>query len=492
MRPLALAVLALASCSSPHPLDQTNLHKRREAAAMMGDDPELAREAIPQLLRAMKDVDAQVRWRAEFALGRIRPNGLPALAAALKGPERAAAAYVLGSFGPRAKSAIPALREAASDPDPEVRYWAAASIREIESGPSAPEKLDATFALFLHWGLFSVPHRAPPGMSAERVMENEKISTSDYEIFGAGFTASKFDADEWVRIAKDAGARLLVVTAKGRDGFCLWDSKRTDFTAVQASEAKRDLLQELAAACERGGLAFGLSYSIVDGHHPAYTKDFPVYVDWMHRHVEELATRFPAAAFWIDRDGAPPGREWRADELFSTIRRLQPRAIVSDRVIHGAFGTSRGYSESPDPLKSAERVIGQLVDAVSNGGGLVLDVGPRADGTIPEPFQSRLRIIGQWLRWNGEAIFGAGPGPFGGPIPAGRVTAKGDRLYVFLDENPKDVKIEFPGLKGRVLAAHILGTGDPLAVKSSVGAEWIPAPALLDEAFTVIAVDTAK
>ena len=488
-RLLPLGLLSLVSCASPHPLDQTHLHKRREAAAMLGGDPELARESIPQLLRAMKDVDAQVRWRAEFALGRLRTNAIPAVAAALKGPERAAAAYVLGPFGPRAKAAIPALREAASDPDPEVRFWAAKSIVDIERAPDAASA-GASFSLFLHWGLFSVAHRALPGMDAERVMENERISATDYDILGSGFSASKFDPDEWVRIAKDSGARLLVVTAKGRDGFCLWESKLTDFNAVQASEAKRDLLRELAAACGRGGIAFGLSYSIVDGHHPAYAKDFPVYVDWMHRHVEELAGQFPAAALWIDADGAPPAREWRADALFSMIRRLQPKASVSDRVAHGAFGTSRGYNESPDPLKSAERVIELLVDAVSRGGGLVLDVGPRADGTIPEPFQARLKVIGQWLRWNGEAIFGAERSPFDGPIPAGRVTSKGDSLYVFLDESPKDGRIAFPGSKVRLLKARVLGTNEPIAVKP--GAEWIPAPALLDEAFTVVAVDMIK
>jgi alpha-L-fucosidase len=481
---LSLCLVPLVSCSSPHPLEQTNLYKRREAAAVMGGDPELAREAIPQLLRAMRDVDQQVRWRAEFALGRIRTGGIPAIAAQLKGPERLAAIQVLGSFGPRARAAIPALREAASDPDAEVRTWAALSLRQIEAAPAAPPQFGGPLCLFLHWGLSSVPHRAGPGMEAERVMENEKISAADYEVYGSWFTASKFDADEWVRIAKAAGARLLVVTAKGRDGFCLWDSQMSEFTAVRASEAKRDLLQELAQACERGGLALGVSYSIVDGHQTAYAKDFPIYVDWMHRHVEELLKRIPAAAVWLDADGAPPGREWRSDDLVRMIHRLLPAAAVSDHVVHGAFGTSGGYSESPDPLKSADRVIEQLVDAVVKGGGLVLDVGPRADGTIPEAIQSRLKILGQWLRWNGEAVYGVGPSPTGG-----RVTAKGDRIYVFLDETTKDAGIPPPGLKNRILKARVLGTDDALPVKSAGGTEWIPAPDLLNEAFTVVALE---
>ncbi|HXX92269.1 MAG TPA: alpha-L-fucosidase, partial [Planctomycetota bacterium] len=226
---LPLGFLAL-SCSSLHPLEQSNVYKRREAAAVFGANPELAREAIPQLLRAMRDVDAQVRWRAEFALGRIRQNGIPALAAALKGPERLAAAYVLGSFGPRAKEAIPPLREAASDPDPEVRAWAAHSIAQIEAPPPAPAAIGGPLGIFLHWGLSSVPHRAPPGKDAERIMENEHLSQTDYEVYGTWFTAAKFDADEWIRIIKNSGARLLVVTAKGPDGFCLWDSQLTEFT----------------------------------------------------------------------------------------------------------------------------------------------------------------------------------------------------------------------------------------------------------------------
>jgi alpha-L-fucosidase len=481
---LSFCLVPLLSCSTPHPLEQTNLFKRREAAAVMGADPELARDAIPQLLRAMKDVDAQVRWRAEFALGRIRANGIPAIAAQLKGPERLAAIQVLGSFGPRAKAAIPALREAASDPDPEVCTWAALSLRQIEAVPSDPARIGGPLCLFLHWGLSSVPHRAPPGKEAERVMENEKISVGDYEVYGSWFTAAKFDADEWVRTAKAAGARLLVVTAKGRDGFCLWDSQLTEFTAVRASEAKRDLLQELAQACERGGLPLGISYSVVDGHHPMYAKDFPLYVDWMHRHVEELLKRIPAAAVWLDTDGAPPGREWRSDDLLQMIHRLQPKAVVSDRVVHGAFGASSGYTESPDPLRSADRVIEQLVDAVVKGGGLVLDVGPRADGTIPEAIQARLKILGQWLRWNGEAIYGVEPGPAGG-----RVTSKGDLLFVFLDEAPGDGRIPLNGLKNRIRKARVLGTDDPLPVKSQGAAEWVPAPELLNEAFTVVALE---
>jgi alpha-L-fucosidase len=508
----SLGFLALLSCASHHPLEGKNVFKRREAATMLGEDPQLALEAVPLLLHALNDDDAQVRWRAEFALGRLGAEGVPRMVEALRGPDRWAAAYVLGPMARHARRALPDLLPAATDDNPWVRVWAINAIGDID--PSSPALQaaktdsnpdvrrvasldrtphvssirfpDVTVALVLHWGLFSVPHRARPGERAERVQENDQIPTGEYErIYGPGFTASKFDPDEWIRVAKEAGARALVVTAKGRDGFCLWDSKSTEFNAALSSQAKRDVLQELAAACTRSGMNLGIVYSIVDGHHEHYANDFPLYVDWMHRNVEELVTRFPVWGIWFDSEGAPPPREWRADDLAARVRRVRPKAIVDTWPTRRSFGLSRGYSESPDPLMSGERMIEELVETVSRGGSLFLEVGPKATGMIPEPLDERLALLGGWLHRNREAVIDADPSPLGTPLPEGPVTARGNRLYVFL-KDPLPASLRLPRLANRIVKASVVDGGTPLRVEeNSVVLPGQP----LDVPYTVIALD---
>src|SRR5262245_43597103 len=161
MRRLWLPLL-LASCPAGHPLQDTNIFKRREAAILLAEDLELARRNLPFLLRAMRDVDAEVRWRAEFALGRLGPDIIPELTAALDGPDAWAATYVLGPIGGRAKGA---LERAATSPDPSVHLLATQALADLERPPAPPATLpgDAKFGLLVQWGLYSVPHRSRPG-----------------------------------------------------------------------------------------------------------------------------------------------------------------------------------------------------------------------------------------------------------------------------------------------------------------------------------------
>jgi alpha-L-fucosidase len=384
---------------------------------------------------------------------------------------------------------------------------------------------EAAFGLFVHWGLYAVPARARPGTLSEWVMDNEKIPVPEYERFAEGFTARNFNPDAWVALAKETGARYLVLTAKHHDGFCLWDTRLTGYSAARFAAAKRDLLGELAAACERGGIKFCAYYSMLDWHHPDFAADFPKYVDAMHAQIRELLANYPVWGMWFDGEWTHPKDAWRGDAIVAMIRALRPLAFVNDRLgretrgtIAGVdfytkeqeipaealrragrpvawetcqtFGYSWGYNESPDPLKSGERIVEQLVDVVSKGGNFLLNVGPRPDGTIPEPFVERMKVIGAWMKVNGEAIYGAGRGPFGGPLPAGRVTAKGNRLYVFLEELPPD-GIVLRGLANRVVKAWALDGGEPLAVSARDGAPVVGAPKRLSDpaTFTVVAVE---
>jgi alpha-L-fucosidase len=384
---------------------------------------------------------------------------------------------------------------------------------------------EAKLGLFIHWGLYAVPARALPGTLAEWVMDNEKIPVQEYERFAERFTAARFDPAAWVALAKETGCRYIVLTSKHHDGFCLWDAQGTDYTAARFAAARRDLLRELGDACERGGVKLCAYYSMLDWHHPDFEGDFPKYVDWMHGQLRELLTGYPLWGLWFDGEWTHPKDAWRGDAIVAMIRALRPLAFVNDRLgretrgtVAGVdfytkeqeipaealrqagrpvawetcqtFGYSWGYNESPDPLKSGERIVEQLVDVVSKGGNFLLNVGPRPDGSIPEPLVERMKVIGAWMKANGEAVYGTTRSPFGGPLPAGRVTAKGSRLYVFLETLPAE-GIVLTGLANRVVKAWVLDGGEALAVTVKEGTPVVAAPKKLTDpsTFTVVAVE---
>jgi alpha-L-fucosidase len=277
---------------------------------------------------------------------------------------------------------------------------------------------------------------------------------------------------------------------------------------------------ELAAACQKADVKFCAAYSMLDWHHPDFESNFPKYVDYMHGQVKELVTGYPVWGMWFDGEWARSIEEWRSDDLVTMIRQAKPGVFVNDRIgrdtrgttagvdfytreadatpaalkLQGRplaweatvpFGESWGYTESPDPRKSGERMIREMVDAISRGGNFVINISARRDGTIPEAFQARLKVFGEWVKKNADAIYDTERSPFG-RLPAGRTTLKGKRLFVFLEELPKDGIIALPGLKTKVLEAWILDGRRELRVRDT----GIQAPGSLDEGpFTVVAIE---
>jgi alpha-L-fucosidase len=497
---------------------------------------------IPALIGRLSDVDAEVRFRAAEALMKIGPGGLEPLVRALKDRDprvRRAAAEVLGSFGGEAKTALTDLTETAKDDDTAVKDAATAAIKRIQEGdaaargssfidsPDAAQKRAqeyrwAKFGLLVHAGLPSVAARAKPGQAAENLQINERMSVVEYQVLAPKFGLGKFKAEEWAKLANESGARYLVMTAKHHDGYCLWNTKLTTFNAVR-SGPKREILGDLAAACKKEGVKFGIYYSILDWYQPTYQSSLPRYVEFLHGQVKELLEAYPLWGVWFDGEGAHTREEWRTDELAAAIRQAKPDALINDRLgrdtrgtitgvdfytqppdatvaalkLQGrptvvesslSFGESWAYTESPDPLRSGERIIGEIVDAASKGGNFLLRIGSRPDGTIPEAFQARLRIVGNWLRRNGDAIYETERGPFNGPLPAGRVTMKGNRLYVFLEEEPKDGIIALPGLKTPVREAWVVDGRRELKVRDT----GVQAPDLLPGPFTVVAIELER
>jgi alpha-L-fucosidase len=289
------------------------------------------------------------------------------------------------------------------------------------------------------------------------------------------------------------------------------------------SGPKRDLVAEMAVACEKESVKFGVSYSLLDWYQPAYEKNAARYAEHVQGQVKELLA-FPLWGFWFDGEWGRSKEEFRSDDLVTAIRQAKALAVINDRLGRDArgtitgvdfytqepdvtvaalklqgrptavewsspFGDSGAYNESPDPLKSGDRIIGEIVDAASKGGNFLLQIGTKPDGTIPEPFQARLKVIGAWLRKNADAIYDTERSPFNGPLPAGRVTVKGNRLYVFLEELPKDGIITLPGLKTPVREAWVLDGKRELKVRDT----GVQAPGdLLPGPFTVVAIELER
>jgi alpha-L-fucosidase len=337
----------------------------------------------------------------------------------------------------------------------------------------------------------------------------------------------KYDAREWVRIAKDAGVRYIVITSKHHDGFALFDSKVSDYD-VMATPFKRDILNELAQACREAGIRLGFYHSILDWHHPDaqgaafpdYEKvknpNWPRYVEsYMKPQLRELVTGYgPPAVLWFDGDWVA---EWSDDQgraLYDWLRSMQPELIVNNRIgagrqgmkglskvgtFAGDFGTPEqevpatglpgvdwescmtmndtwGFRSFDQNWKSTEMLVRTLVDIASKGGNFLLNVGPTAEGVIPAPSVERLAGIGRWLRVNGEAIYGTSASPLAAPA-WGRITRKPGRLYLHVFDWPSagTLSLTLPAAPRR---AWLLADTrrQPLATKNENGLVTISVP----------------
>jgi len=313
---------------------------------------------------------------------------------------------------------------------------------------------DATFGMFIHWGLYAVPAGEYNGVGggAEWIMETHKIPTAEYEKFAAQFNPQKFDAKEWVRIAKSAGVKYIVITSKHHDGFSMWDSKVTKYDIMDATPFKRDVLKELSDACKAAGIHFGLYHSIMDWHQPnanpkqqPETKpDFKIYrEEYLKPQLAELIKKYDPEVLWFDGEWIGEWTEEQGKDLYNYLRNIKPSLIINNRVgkgragmegmnkyehAAGDFGTPEqeilkgagqdywescmtinnnwGFVKNDQNWKSAQTLIDNLVDIAAKGGNYLLNVGPTAEGLIPQPSIERLGEMGKWLDINKESIYG--------------------------------------------------------------------------------------
>jgi alpha-L-fucosidase len=348
---------------------------------------------------------------------------------------------------------------------------------------------EARFGMFIHWGLYAIPAGEWKGQRTEKIgewiMKNLRIPASEYETLVPRFDPVKFDAREWVRIAKDAGMKYVVITSKHHDGFAIFDSKVSDYD-VMATPFKRDVLKELSEAARGAGIRLGFYHSILDWHHPdAQGAAFPDYektknpnwsryVDsYMRPQVDELVTRYAPAVLWFDGDWVAEWSDAQGQALYTHLRAMKGDLIVNNRIgagrqgmkgmskagsFAGDFGTPEqevpatglpgvdwescmtmndtwGYKSFDQNWKSPERLVRTLIDVASKGGNFLLNVGPTAEGVIPAASVERLAAMGRWLRVNGEAIYGTTASPVSAPA-WGRITRKPGRLYLHVFEWP--------------------------------------------------------
>lgn len=332
------------------------------------------------------------------------------------------------------------------------------------------------FGLFIHWGLYAIPAGVWKGKRVpyigEWLMFREQIPVATYEKFAAKFDPQSFNAKAWVQLAKDAGMRYLVITAKHHDGFAMYASKNNAYNIVDATPFARDPMKDLARECKKQGVKLCFYYSQdLDWHHPDgawNTWDYDVKAKNADRYIaekvlpqlRELLTQYgPVGMIWFDT----PMTISKAQSLRIRryVKRIQPDCLVSGRIGHalGDYNLPRdnflppgrlrgdwetcatlnhtwGFKKHDHAWKSAENLITTLVDLVSKNSNYLLNVGPDADGVIPAPSAQRLRTMGAWLKTNGTAIYSAGPSPFINDFPWGRITTKDNTLYLHFFTKP--------------------------------------------------------
>ncbi|MBT3376856.1 MAG: alpha-L-fucosidase [Lentisphaerae bacterium] len=344
---------------------------------------------------------------------------------------------------------------------------------------------EARFGMFIHYGAYSQLGRG------EWVMNRERISPADYEPFTDAFAPKADCAREWARTAKDAGMKYVVLTTRHHDGFCLWDSKLTNYTAVQRGP-ERDIVAEFVEALRDEDLRVGLYYSLKDWHHPNWLArqrgdelGHEEFVQYIHGQVRELCSNYGKIdILWYDGPG--PYREdgWRSDEMNGIARELQPGIIINCRSHTPedfdtpeqhvkpsqpgrawescmTLNTSWGYHHGDDNYKSPGDVVGLLSTVVHGGGNLLLNIGPEPDGSVPPQSADILRRVGRWMRVNGEAIRGADRSAFQWGC-YGRPTQKDNAVYLI---QTKYLGPEFTlaGAGTAVRDVELLATGKKLA-----------------------------
>ncbi|HTA70488.1 MAG TPA: alpha-L-fucosidase [Bryobacteraceae bacterium] len=337
---------------------------------------------------------------------------------------------------------------------------------------------EARFGMFVHWGLYSVVGRH------EWEMENEAIPVAEYEQLAKRFTPQPNAARTWAKLARQAGQKYMVMTTKHHEGFCLFDTKLTNYCAPKQA-CGRDLVKEYVDAARAEGLRVGFYYSLMDWHHPdgaRCAEDESArrrFVDYIHGQVRELCSNYGKLdILWYDVNWPLKPEGWEAAQMNAMVRKLQPEIIINNRTglpedyatpeqrIEAAnraweacmtMNGSWGYQRADSDWKSPRTVVDNLITCARDGGNYLLNIGPRADGSIPDDSVRILTAVGKWMEKNGDTIYTAEPCQVKRSSYA-LFTRKGNTLYMHVHFWPGDY-VAISGLKAQVKSARLHASG---------------------------------
>lgn len=344
---------------------------------------------------------------------------------------------------------------------------------------------EARFGMFIHWGVYSILG------DGEWVMNNQNIAIENYEKLPQFFNPTEFDAQEWVKLAKEAGMKYITITSRHHDGFSMFDTHASDYNIVDGTPYKKDIIKELAEACRKEGIKLFFYYSLIDWRHKDYfpkgrtgngiadkntSGNWEDYIAFMKVQLTELLTNYgDIGGFWFDGHWDKPDENWHYEELYKLIHDLQPHALIGNnhhiapfegedfqmferdlpgknttgfgtdpddigvlpKEVSGTINGSWGFDLQDRKHKSVKELIHYLVGAAGHGSNLLLNVGPMPNGKIQENHIASLKKVGQWMEQYGDLIYGSHAGPFS-PTDTMVSTMKNGKTYVYLLED-KDV-----------------------------------------------------
>ncbi len=388
---------------------------------------------------------------------------------------------------------------------------------------------DAKLGIFIHWGIYSVN-----GIDESWSFFNEYIAYDDYLKQLDGFTAKNYNPAEWAALIKESGAKYAVLTSKHHDGVALWDTKLSDLNVVKKTPAARDLISPFVNELKKNKIKVGLYYSLLDWSHPDYpnfTRSIKRYsedsIRWRkftkfnHGQIQEISTKFSPDLIWFDGDWEQPAEKWKSAEIREMLLKQNPEVIINSRLAgYGDYATpeqgvpifkpksepwelcmtmndSWGFQDNDKNYKTPNQIIRIFVDCISKGGNLLLDIGPKPDGTIPSEQVTILKELGRWTKKHSEAIYGTHAGMdkeyFSGPSTLSKDSTV---LFLFLENKPVG-PLALKGIKNKINRIRVVGDGTKLSWDIKMKQYWNEQPGIvyievpeqvLDEQVTVIAV----
>lgn len=394
---------------------------------------------------------------------------------------------------------------------------------------------DMKFGIFIHWGIYSMLG------SGEWVMNNKSLNYEEYPHLADGFYPAKFNADEWTKTFKEAGAQYITFTTRHHDGFSMFKTEQSSYNIVDGTPYGKDVLRALADACDREGLSLHLYYSHLDWGRPDYPlgrtgrklgrptdqQNYDSYFQFMNRQLTELLTHYGKVGCiwfdgWWDHDSDKTPFDWRLDEQYAMIHKLQPACLIGNnhhqtpyqgediqmfeqdlpgQNTYGLSGQdigqlpletcltmngSWGYDITDKKYKTVDFLIQQLVGAAGRNANLLLNVGPRPDGELPLEAVERLKAIGKWMKQNGETIYGT-RGGLVAPRDWGVTTQKGNTLYVHILKY-SDKELFLPVAPQKVAKARLFAGKQPVGVLKSKGGVLLQLPAAPKGVDTIVEV----